>query len=207
MGNYISCVSSKVPSNVIKVIALYGSVQEFEKPIKAAELMLDNPHHFVCHSTALEARGRTSALSADEELEVGHLYFILPMHKLYSLLSPAEMASLTFKADSVVHRSIAKSMSLARILPVLGDLCQCSADRNLAAHDRKEEIIVRKKTEEREDTGFIPKLHVDDADDVGELRRLTMKFMSCKYWKPALETISESPKSAMSSSLLVAPLL
>jgi hypothetical protein len=43
MGNYVSCTSSKVPSNVVRVIALYGRVQQFESPIKAADLMLDNP--------------------------------------------------------------------------------------------------------------------------------------------------------------------
>jgi len=207
MGNYVSCTSSKVQSNVVRVIALYGSVQQFERPIKAAELMIDNPRHFVCHSTALVTGQRISALSADDEVELGHLYLLLPMHKLHSPLSPSEMASLAFKADSALPKSTSKSMSLARILPVLGDLCQCSAHRNLAARDLNEQINGVKETAETEDIVSMPKLHVDDADDVVEVRALSIRLMSCKYWRPALETISESPRLVTSSNLSIAPLL
>ena len=126
MGNYISCDSTNVESNVMKVIKLYGNVQEFERPMKAAELMLDNPQHFVCHSTAVQTGRRILALSADEELELGNLYFLLPMQKLHSSPSPSEiasLASLTLKADPAFQRSTSNYKSLTRILPKLGDLC------------------------------------------------------------------------------------
>jgi hypothetical protein len=137
-------------------------------------------------------------------LELGHLYFLLPMHKLHSLISPSEMASLAFKADSALHKSTSNSMSLARILPVFCDLCPSSPARSLAAHDLSEEINGVKETSETEDFVYVPKLQVDDEDDVGQLRGLTRR---CKYWKPALETISESPSPVMSFNLSIAPLL
>jgi hypothetical protein len=58
-------------------------------------------------------------------------------------------------------------MSLDRILPVLCDLCPCSPDRSLVAHDISEEINGVKETSETEDFVYVPKLQVDDENDVG----------------------------------------
>lgn len=193
MGNYVSCVSSKVPSNVVKVITLYGSVQEFGSAMKAADLMLDNPQHFVCHSSALQTGRRISALSADEELELGHLYFLLPMRKLNHSLSPSDMASLPFKADSALQNSSSNYRSLNRMLPVLTHLCQFTGDRKLTAmsggDELNEAIGGAKRTAEPKHI-FSTELQVEDADAVGES---SMRIVRVKSWKPALETISESP--------------
>merc|ERR1711915_148817 len=189
MGNSVSCVPSKVPYSAVKIIRLYSSVQEFKKPMKAAELMLDNPQHFVCHSTALENGRRISALSADEELESGHLYFLLPMHKLHSSLSPSEMDSLALQADLALRKSTSKSMRLAKILPVLGT--QFRADRKVRAFNGGDESNGGTKTAEAQDLG-VSKSEVDDGDDLVQLKRLNLR--NCKYWKPVLETIVESPR-------------
>lgn len=66
--------------------------------------------------------------------------------------------------------------------------------RSLADHDLSEEINGVKETSETEDIVYVLKFQVDDAHDVEQVRGLTM---SSKYWKPALETISESPSPVM----------
>jgi hypothetical protein len=69
--------------------------------------------------------------------------------------------------------------------------------RSLADHDLSEEINGVKETSETEDIVYVLKFQVDDAHDVEQVRGLTMRTMSSKYWKPALETISESPSPVM----------
>jgi hypothetical protein len=54
------------------------------------------------------------------------------------------------------------------------------------------EINSGKETMKEKDI-VMPKLQVDDADELEEVRGLSMR-MRRKYWKPVLETISESPR-------------
>ena len=115
------------------------------------------------------------------------------MHKLHSQISPSEMAS-----DSALHKSTSNSVSLARILPVLSDFCACSPYRDLAVDDVIDQEInnsVKETSQRDQHIVFVPKLRVEDAEDFGEVRGLSMRTMS---WKPALETISETPRPALS---------
>eukprot|EP01018_Ginkgo_biloba_P027359 Gb_05762 [translate_table: standard] len=190
MGNHVSlCSSCNVPSTTVKVLLMNGSVQAFQRPIKAAEVMLENPQQFVCHSNALQIGRRISALSADEDLDLGHLYFLLPMQKLHSLLSASDMASLVFKANSVLKR---KSKSTAKILPVFAYMCPLPVNRN---HDNKfdgefgmKEMKVEEMTEQEI---LVPRMNMDM--DVLPFEWGKQRLNSCRSWKPMLETITEAP--------------
>ncbi|GLJ46353.1 hypothetical protein SUGI_0977110 [Cryptomeria japonica] len=49
MGSYLSraSYSSVVPYNTVKVMLFNGGLQEFHTEMKVAEIMLENPQHFV----------------------------------------------------------------------------------------------------------------------------------------------------------------
>ncbi|KDP25973.1 hypothetical protein JCGZ_22703 [Jatropha curcas] len=99
MGNATSCAPSIIPSSgVVKVLFSNGTFQIYTKPVKAAELMVENPGQFVCESTSLKVGQRVQGLLADEELERRQLYFLLPMDLLYSVLTQEESTSLTCRA-------------------------------------------------------------------------------------------------------------
>ncbi|EYU40113.1 hypothetical protein ABFS82_09G059800 [Erythranthe guttata] len=63
-------------------------------PPKAAEILIRNPGEFLCESTHLRVGQRIPGVCADEELEIGQLYFLLPMEMLYSVLTDDEMNSI-----------------------------------------------------------------------------------------------------------------
>lgn len=188
MGNYVSCVAPNFWPKTAKVILCNGSIQEFQKPVKAAELMLENSQQFVSHYNSLQVGRRVSALSADEDLELGNLYFMLPMEKLNTALSASEMDSLLQKASAVAKRGC---KSTARILPVLAYVRPL-----LLSAEKKQEnlnagsclvVMGSKPGEVREEEVVIPRMDIRDVRMELEM----YKTSSCRSWKPTLETISE----------------
>jgi hypothetical protein len=120
MGNATSCAPSIISSNgVVKLLfSDNGNLQIYTKPVKAAELMLENPGQFVCDSASLKVGYRIHCLSADDELERRQLYFVLPTELLYSVLTHEELSSLTYKATKAL-----KYNNFGKIFPVLSEFC------------------------------------------------------------------------------------
>nr|ABK25935.1 unknown [Picea sitchensis] len=192
MGSYISCSSNSVTSGTVtsgtvKVINSNGSVQTLQRRIKAAELMLDNPQHFVCHANGLQIGRRINPLTADEELDFGHLYFLLPMAKLHSVLSGTDMASLASKANSSMKAATRRN-SGARILPLFGDLM-----RPLPS-EMKTDLFLLEEGKQISGTQevelAVPKLNLEDDPELSTALAL-LRLNAGKSWKPKLETIKE----------------
>lgn len=102
MGRYTSltCKLYARASSSIKLISVTdGTVTKFQKPMRAAELMMENPGWFVCDSAQLGVGLRVPGLTVDEKLQPSHLYFLLPVDMLYSVLTDEEMDSLSYKAS------------------------------------------------------------------------------------------------------------
>ncbi|GLJ46357.1 hypothetical protein SUGI_0977160 [Cryptomeria japonica] len=184
MGSYLSCGSSHIfPSNTVKVVAYNGELQEFQKQIKAAELMLENPQHFVCHADSLQVGRRINPLSADEDLELGHLYFLLPMSKLQGVVSDSDMASIAVRAKSAMKKG-SKNFE-KKIIPLFGDM------------------VFQDKARDHDDLGgdlpgglnivVVPKMDVEGLSelqiDLGKYR-----LSKSRSWRPNLETIREADK-------------
>ncbi|KAK7316489.1 hypothetical protein VNO77_35555 [Canavalia gladiata] len=104
MGNYISCALSTAGSKhwrMIKVIFPGGEIKQFQGGVKAAELMLEMPSFFVVNTRSLHIGRRFCALNADEELEFGNVYVMLPMKRLNSAVTAADMGALLLTAKRV----------------------------------------------------------------------------------------------------------
>jgi hypothetical protein len=171
----------------VKVVNSNGRVQALQRGIKAAELMLDNPQHFVCHANGLQIGCRINPLPADEELDLGYLYFLLPMAKLHSVLSGSDMASLALKVNSAMKAATRRN-SGARILPLFGDLI-----RPLPS-EMKKDVFLLKEGEQisgaQEEELAVPKLNLEDNPEL--LTALAqLRLHAGKSWKPKLETINE----------------
>ncbi|GLJ09141.1 hypothetical protein SUGI_0102530 [Cryptomeria japonica] len=181
MGNYMSCVSSQT----VKVILQNGSVQEFKRSVKAAELMLENSQQFVSHASCVKAGKRAAALVADEELQMGQLYLMLPMHKLNSALTASDVASLLlFQKNSSFKNSGTRRnpKGHSRILPVLTYMCPLPV---VERKQGKQAVAGSKRGNGKEDDICVKT--VVEVEDVPTIRRLSV----CRSWKPALETITE----------------
>ncbi|GAA0146035.1 hypothetical protein LIER_06078 [Lithospermum erythrorhizon] len=165
MGNAGSCAPSIISSHsAVKVLMSDGRLGIFSRPVTAAELMLANPGQFVCDSGHLKVGHRIPGLLADEELEPnGQLYYLLPIELLYSVLTSEEMSCFNEQASRALKHGILK---LSRIFPVLVDFRLL---RNSSSKNRLENEVIRE--EENNNDTFLPQ----------------------KSWRPALETIVETP--------------
>ncbi|XP_009759929.1 uncharacterized protein LOC107828775 [Nicotiana tabacum] len=100
MGICSSCESTSIAT--AKLILQDGRLQEFPYPVKASFLLQRDPTIFICNSDEMEFGDVVSAISADEELQPGQLYFALPLSNLKRRLKAEEMAALAVKASSAL---------------------------------------------------------------------------------------------------------
>lgn len=103
MGICSSCNSTSVAT--AKLILQDGQLLEFSYPVKVSYLLQKNPSTFICNSDEMEFDDVVSAISDDEELEPGQLYFALPINRLRSPIQAEEMAALAVKASSALTKS------------------------------------------------------------------------------------------------------
>ncbi|KAL5711032.1 hypothetical protein ACHQM5_021531 [Ranunculus cassubicifolius] len=108
-------------SAMVKVLYKDGRVEVFTRPIKAVELMLENPRHFVCDFSDLKVGHRIPGLVADEDLERRHLYFLLPIEMLYSVLMDDEMDALSFLVAKVMKNG--RGSHIGKIFPMFSEFC------------------------------------------------------------------------------------
>ncbi|WVZ23776.1 hypothetical protein V8G54_002320 [Vigna mungo] len=163
MGNAASCTPSLTANGVFKVLFLDGRLESYTKPIRAAELMLEHPGQFVCDSTYLKVGHRIQGLLADEELERRKFYFLLPMELLYSVLTHEEMSSLNYKASRATKH--ASFNNLGKIFPVFSEFCMFPSE--LKRLEAANQVIREPEPVER--------------------------YSKQRSWRPALETIDETP--------------
>ncbi|KAE8712492.1 Ssu72-like family protein [Hibiscus syriacus] len=167
MGNAVSCAPLITSSGgAVKVVFPDGSLQIYTKPAKAADVMVENPGQFVCDSSSLKVGSRVHGLTADDELERRQVYFLLPMDLLYSVLTQEEMSWLSCNANKALKHA---SFNIGRIFPVVfTHFCIFPFDAKTPP----------------------PKNSVGNgAKDSVE------RFSKQRSWKPALDTILETPSS------------
>ncbi|CAF2163801.1 BnaA07g12470D [Brassica napus] len=101
-----ACVSREsMRGDSAKLILLDGTLQEFSTPVKVWQILQKYPSSFVCNSDEMDFDDAVSAVSGDEELRSGQLYFVLPLTWLNHPLRAEEMAALAVKASSALTKS------------------------------------------------------------------------------------------------------
>ncbi|PIN21510.1 hypothetical protein CDL12_05780 [Handroanthus impetiginosus] len=103
MGICSSCESTSVAT--AKLILDDGRLQEFPHPVKVSYVLQKNPAYFICNSDEMDFDDVVSAVSDEEELQPGQLYFALPLSRLKHRLQAEEMAALAVKASSALTKS------------------------------------------------------------------------------------------------------
>ncbi|EHA8590200.1 hypothetical protein COCNU_scaffold016103G000050 [Cocos nucifera] len=93
----------------VKVVLQDGKLEEFPRPVKAAHVLQKDPTCFVCNSDDMEFGGFVSAVGADEELQPGHLYFLLPLSMLRRPLHAEDMAALAVRASTALMSGASSS--------------------------------------------------------------------------------------------------
>ncbi|VFQ78153.1 unnamed protein product [Cuscuta campestris] len=98
MGNQFSCrsvgVSEQIQAVSCKVLLPGGELRLLREPVKAAEIMLEHPAHFLVNAGSLVAGRRFSALAADDDLAFGNAYVVFPMKWLGSVITAEDVSVL-----------------------------------------------------------------------------------------------------------------
>ncbi|KAI9089063.1 hypothetical protein K1719_029342 [Acacia pycnantha] len=103
MGNCSTSFSAHVAT--AKLVVHDGTLQEFSYPVRASYVLQKYPKCFICNSDDMDFDVLVTAIDEDEELQLGQLYFVLPLARLQHRLRPEDMASLAVKASSALTKS------------------------------------------------------------------------------------------------------
>nr|DAD40610.1 TPA_asm: hypothetical protein HUJ06_014933 [Nelumbo nucifera] len=85
-----------------KVIHVDGKLQEFKYPTTAGHVILQNPNCFLCSSESMNLDSCVPHLGDNEELEIGQIYFLMPLSQSNKLLSLSDLCILAVKASKVL---------------------------------------------------------------------------------------------------------
>ncbi|KAL2348452.1 hypothetical protein Fmac_002452 [Flemingia macrophylla] len=116
MGNCRSSDSSQVAT--AKVVLHDGRLQEFPYPVKVSFLLQKYPTFFICNSDEMDFDDAVSAVHEDHLLQLGQLYFALPLSRLGHPLQPHEMAALAVKASSALMKTAHRCRKQNILFPI-----------------------------------------------------------------------------------------
>ncbi|KAA8522704.1 hypothetical protein F0562_009134 [Nyssa sinensis] len=109
----MGCSFSSQPSSTfknIRVVHLNGYVEDFEQTVTVAQVTGKPPKDFVCTGAQLVSGG-LKPLKPDTQLELGHVYFLLPYSTFRSDVSPVDLASVARKLTTIAKASRSRSKS------------------------------------------------------------------------------------------------
>ncbi|XP_010932162.1 uncharacterized protein [Elaeis guineensis] len=119
-----SCFSSITTTNWVQpptasVVCLDGSLREYLTAVKVYEVLGSlHPSCFLCSSDELYIDADIPALGSNQSLELGQLYFMLPVAKLEHRLTGSEMAALAVKASLALAVAVETRRRTIQVMPV-----------------------------------------------------------------------------------------
>ena len=108
----INDVSSLTWSSTAKIIHLDGKLQQFKQPIKAGHIISQNPNCFLCSSDSMFIDAHVPQVPEDEELQLGEIYFLMPLSQSHKPLSLQELCALALKTSTALTHLDKGSSSL-----------------------------------------------------------------------------------------------
>ncbi|URE35670.1 hypothetical protein MUK42_17520 [Musa troglodytarum] len=170
---------SRRPS--VRLVGPDGRIKLYHCRVSAAELMASHPLHLLCRSDAFVIGQPLPALSPDDRLLPGHTYFLLPSHFFHSALSFASLASCfgAFKQQGggaplprpiEIQKTAAGGLQVRVSEEYLDCLWRSAAEKE--ATDRRGRRVCTTE----------------------ELAKDYKQLVSCRSWKPKLETIKEAER-------------
>nr|GMD00124.1 Mitochondrial fission regulator like [Ipomoea batatas] len=90
-------------AGVAVVVKLDGKPEEFREAVRAGDILSEYQNCFLCSSEAMDVDSPVARLGDEEELQLGQLYFLLPMSKSHVPLSLHDMCDLAIKASAALN--------------------------------------------------------------------------------------------------------
>ncbi|XP_068655253.1 uncharacterized protein [Aristolochia californica] len=85
-----------------KVIHVDGRLQEFPVPVKAGHVVSQNPSCFLSCSESMFLNSSAPRVADSEELQLGQIYFLVPLAHADNPLSLPDICSLAVKASAAL---------------------------------------------------------------------------------------------------------
>nr|DAD21789.1 TPA_asm: hypothetical protein HUJ06_023252 [Nelumbo nucifera] len=85
-----------------KIIHVDGRLQEFRQPTTTGHVISQNPNCFLCSSESMNLDSCVPRLADDEELQIGQIYFLLPLSQSNNPLSLSNLCALAIKASKAL---------------------------------------------------------------------------------------------------------
>ncbi|KAE8723212.1 Secretion-associated RAS super family 2 isoform 1 [Hibiscus syriacus] len=94
MGNIASgCfIPDSIRKNIAEVIDARGNIWRVKLPVKAAEIMLEEPGHVISSVKDLKRTRSVVAVRADDELLAGEVYVLVPIGRVRNKVTDTDMA-------------------------------------------------------------------------------------------------------------------
>ncbi|OMO95022.1 hypothetical protein COLO4_16099 [Corchorus olitorius] len=163
-----------------------GVVKIYDRPIHVSELMSEFPKHMVCRSDSFYIGQKIPSLPMDDQLQLGHSYFLLPAQFFQSDLSFVSIASMAKASLSSKESINALLKKAATCQPLEIEKNWSSGCLRIRVCDEfiSEFIQENSKIDERWKSKVCstPLLQKQYGQLVGSRLR---------HWKPKLETIKE----------------
>ncbi|CAL0329209.1 unnamed protein product [Lupinus luteus] len=110
MGACVSSEHARKGENLswqstVNIVELDGRLQQLKEPTKAWLVLSQNPNCFICSSESMYVGSVMLPLAPNQELQLGHIYFLVPRSKSRIPLSIEDLCALTIKADAVLAPS------------------------------------------------------------------------------------------------------
>ncbi|XP_022158695.1 uncharacterized protein LOC111025158 [Momordica charantia] len=109
-GITVSQLESIHRRSTIKIVHMDGLIEEFADPIKASKIASRNPNFLLCNSEQMLIGSCVPALSGDEDLQLGQIYFLIPRCQAHTPLSLPDLCNLAIKASSALRNHRAASL-------------------------------------------------------------------------------------------------
>ncbi|CAM6099761.1 unnamed protein product [Calypogeia fissa] len=89
----------------VRVVHGDGQVLSRLPPVKVADILVNHPHHYICHMCPELPTNKSPMLPLDYDLEPGYLYFLLPLPKLFptSSAGPPACCCRAFNQDTSIE--------------------------------------------------------------------------------------------------------
>ncbi|KAG6729450.1 hypothetical protein I3843_01G026700 [Carya illinoinensis] len=98
--------NNKQQSKTTKVINMnYGWLHEIKLPMQAKAVTSQNPNCFLCSSDSLYIGKCPTQVPPEEELQPGHIYFLMPLSQAHLPLSLPDLCALAIKVTSALGKN------------------------------------------------------------------------------------------------------
>lgn len=89
----------------VNIVHIDGRLQQLKESIKAWHVLAENPNCFICCSESMYVGSPMPPVAPNQELQLGHIYFLVPLPKSRVPLSLQDLGALAIKANAALAHS------------------------------------------------------------------------------------------------------